>query len=73
MNLFTTDVLDYVYVFPLLDWQAINGITVEHDIPPILCDDVPHFLIRLPFVGGVSDGLYGLAMMDTATHNLTAK
>jgi hypothetical protein len=25
------------------------------------------------FVGGVSDGQYGLAMMDTASHNLTAK
>ena len=30
-------------------------------------------LKRLSFVGGVSDGQYGLAMMDTASHNLTAK
>jgi chondroitin AC lyase len=30
-------------------------------------------VIKLPFVGGVSDGQYGLAMMDTASHNLTAK
>jgi chondroitin AC lyase len=73
LNLFTTNTYDYVYLFPLLDWQAINGITVEHDIPLIFCDSVPSSLIRLPFVGGVSDGLYGLAMMDTATHNLTAK
>jgi hypothetical protein len=27
----------------------------------------------LSFVGGVSDGQYGLAIMDTASHNLTAK
>jgi chondroitin AC lyase len=73
LNLFTTDTYDYVYLFPLLDWQAINGITVEHDIPIEICNNSPSALIKLPFVGGVSDGLYGLAMMDTATHNLTAK
>ena len=73
LNLFTTNTYDYVYLFPLLDWQAINGITVEHDIPLLICNDIPKSLIQLPFVGGVSDGLYGLAMMDTATHNLTAQ
>jgi hypothetical protein len=30
-------------------------------------------IIRKNFVGGVSDGQYGLTMMDTATHNLTAQ
>ena len=30
-------------------------------------------MIKLPSVGGVSDGQYGLAMMDTASHNLTVK
>jgi chondroitin AC lyase len=73
LNLFTTDTYDYIYLFPLLDWQAINGITVEHDIPLLICNDIPRSLITLPFVGGVSDGLYGMAMMDTATHNLTAQ
>jgi hypothetical protein len=62
-----------LFLFPLLDWQALNGITVEHDIPLVICYEVPSSLIRLPFVGGVSDGLYGLAMMDTATHNLTTQ
>ena len=73
LNLFTTNTYDYVYLFPLLDWQAINGITVEHGIPLRICNDIPSSLIRLPFVGGVSDDFYGLAMMDTATHNLTAQ
>ncbi|UJR17812.1 hypothetical protein I4U23_004711 [Adineta vaga] len=73
LNLFTTDANDYVFFFPLLDWQSINGITVEHDIPLVMCNDVPASLIRLPFVGGVSDDFYGMAMMDTATHNLTAQ
>ncbi|CAF3309654.1 unnamed protein product [Rotaria socialis] len=73
LNLFTTNVDDYVFLFPLLDWQAINGITVEHDIPLEPCANGPFILKRLPFVGGVSDGLYGLAMMNSATHNLTAQ
>jgi chondroitin AC lyase len=73
LNLFTTNADDYVNIFPLLDWQAINGITVEHDIPLIICNNSAAAEIKLLFVGGVSDGLYGLAMMDTATHNLTAQ
>ena len=73
LNLYTGNTNDYVQVFPLLDWQAINGITVEHDIPLESCINSQFHITRLPFVGGVSDGSYGLAMMDTATHNLTAK
>ena len=73
LNIFRGDIQDYVYVYPLFDWQALNGITVEHDIPLKICMDIPPSLIKLPFVGGASDGMYGLAMMDTATHNLTAK
>jgi chondroitin AC lyase len=73
LNVFTTNVDDYVLIFPLLNWQAINGITVEVDIPLLICNNSGAAEIRLHFVGGVSDGLYGLAMMDTATHNLTAK
>jgi chondroitin AC lyase len=73
LNLFTTNTDDYHFIFPILDWQAINGITVEHDIPLEHCRG-GHFLLRtLSFVGGVSDNFYGLAMMDTASHNLTAK
>ena len=72
-NLYTTSTDDYHYIFPLLDWQAINGITVEHGIPLESCSGGPDGLIKLPFVGGVSDGQYGIAFMDTATHNLTAQ
>ena len=69
----STDTKQYQLIFPLLDCQAINGITVEHGIPIESCPHGPKGLIKLPFVGGVSDGQYGLAMMDTATHNLTAQ
>jgi chondroitin AC lyase len=72
LTVYTNNATEYRAIFPLLDWQAINGITVEHDIPLEPCrGGFP--IIKLSFVGGVSDGNYGLAFMDTATHNLTAK
>jgi len=67
----TTD--DYYYIFPLFDWQALNGITVEHDIPLEHCTNGSFPLKKLDFVTGVSDSQYGLAVMDTASHNLTAQ
>ena len=73
LNLYVGDQNDYNSIFPLLDWQAINGITVEHGIPLEPCIESGFKTIKLPFVGGVSDGLYGLTMMDTASHNLTVK
>jgi chondroitin AC lyase len=73
LNLYTADKNDYNFIFPLLDWQAINGITVEHGISLEPCTESGFKAIKFPFVGGVSDGQYGLAMMDTASHNLTAK
>ncbi len=77
LNLYTRDAQygsgeEYENIFPLLDWQAINGITVEADIPLLRCHS-QFSVLNTMFVGGVSDGNYGAAMMDTATHNLTAK
>jgi len=60
-------------IFPIIDWQAINGITVEHDIPLENCTHGRFDWIRMGFIVGVSDGEYGLVAMDTATHNLTAQ
>jgi hypothetical protein len=73
LNLYIGNSYDYDLIFPLLDWQAINGITVEHNIPLESCKNGGFPLKKLSFVGGVSDGQYGLAMMDTASHNLIAK
>ncbi|CAF4675029.1 unnamed protein product [Rotaria socialis] len=64
---------DYREIFPLLDWKSINGITVNQDISIEPCKSGDFNWIKLEFVGGVSDSSYGLAMMDTATHNLTVK
>jgi chondroitin AC lyase len=73
LNLYSGNTYAYDNIAPLLDWQAINGITVEHDIPLENCTNALFPWIKLPFVGGVSDHQYGLAMMDTASHNLTAQ
>jgi chondroitin AC lyase len=73
LNLYTGNTYNYEDIFPLLDWQAINGITVEHDIPLERCNGAGFPWKKLSFVGGVSDDEYGLAIMDTASHNLTAQ
>ena len=73
LNLWTNNNDDYVQIFPLFDWQAINGITVERGIPLAPCDGGHFKWSSTEFVGGASDGEYGLAVMDTKTHNLTAQ
>ena len=73
LNLYRMKSNDYLDVFPLIDWQAINGITVQHGIPLENCTRGTFPLQTTLFVGGVSDGQYGLAMMDTASHDLTAR
>ena len=79
LNLYTRDAQygggeEYENIFALFNWQRINGITVEADTPLAACPRSGRFpAVKRSFVGGVSDGQYGAAVMDTATHNLTAK
>ena len=73
LNLYRTGFNDYAELYAIIDWQSINGITVEHDIPLENCSGGTFPQKVLPFVGGVSDGQCGLALMDTITHNLTAQ
>ena len=73
LNLYTPNADAYYFIFPLLDWQAINGITVEHSIPLEPCHGGSFPLKKLAFVGGVTDNQYGLALMDTASHSLTVQ
>lgn len=72
LDLYIGNDYDYDNIFPLLDWQAINGITVEHGIPLENCTGGSFSWKKTAFVSGTSDGQYGLAMMDTVSHNLTA-
>jgi chondroitin AC lyase len=73
LNFYRIGFNDYRDLYAIIDWQAINGITVEHDIPIEQCEHGVFNMTKLLFVGGVSDDQYGLAFMDTASHNLTAK
>ena len=74
LNIYRHGYNDYIGVFAVLDWQAINGITVEHDIPLVNCTDAVYYYHNSrPYGGGVSDGQYGVAVMDTLSHNLTAQ
>ena len=65
---------DYEDIFPLLDWQLINGVTCEVDVPLLECGESTGDVFKMrttEFVGGVVAGRVGAATMDTATHNLT--
>ena len=62
---------DYADVFPVWDWRKIPGTTAEQFE---LTDRTGiHFRGETPFVGGVSDGTYGLAAMDLKRGELAAK
>ena len=66
----------YYEIFPLLDWNALNGATVEHSTPVVVCgkNGGSDWVLKWTrYVGGVSDGLYGCAAHDTATHDLTGR
>jgi len=70
MNLYRTGD-EYKGIFPVWDWKRLPGITCElTDDPPVTKNGQRGLR---PFVGGVSDGQYGLAAMDFARGKLTAK
>jgi len=74
LNIYRQGYNDYIGGFAVLDWQAINGITVEHDIPLLICVGSSYYYHNSRrFVGSVSDGQYGMAVMDTLSNNLTAQ
>ena len=61
---------EYTEIFPAWDWQKVPGTTVEQT--PELAGPVRVQGLR-GFVGGVSDGTYGLAAFDFARGTLTAR
>ena len=73
-------VAEYANIFPLLAWSQINGVIADTALPVPDCADVAgccwasevmHNLTA--WVGGVSDGAYGAAVMDTRTHSVSAR
>ena len=70
---YVTEAGDPNAIFPLLDWQALNGITAEHSVPVEVCGSGDVWPVRnTHFVGAACDGMYTAFAMDTASHNLTA-
>ena len=61
---------EYRDIFPVWDWQKIPGTTVEQR--PELTGS-PRRQGERSFVGGVSDGTYGLAAFDFARNGLSAR
>jgi len=61
---------EYDDIFPVWDWQKIPGTTVEQR--PQL-DGSPRRQGERMFVGGVSDGTYGLAAFDFSRDDLAAR
>ncbi len=61
---------EYYDIFPVWDWQKIPGTTVE--ARPQL-DGSPRRQGERTFVGGVSDGTYGMAAFDFARDDLSTR
>ncbi len=62
---------EYRGVFPVWDWKRLPGTTVELSPEPPTTRNGQRG--KRTFVGGVSDGLYGLAVMDFAREKLSAR
>jgi chondroitin AC lyase len=64
---------EYLDIFPFWDWKKIPGTTVHQDneVLPVLT--ASGYRIESNFVGGVSDGINGIAVMDYNRNGLTAQ
>lgn len=72
--------MEYATIFPLLDWNVLNGATSLLDLPvPPDCSGACCWTKALgasesrPFVGSVSDGSFGVSAFDTSYIGLTAR
>ena len=63
---------EYRNIFPVWDWQRVPGVTCEQFAAPLDPAGL-HVHGQTSFVGGVSDGLYGMAAMDLQLGSLAAK
>ena len=63
---------EYRDIFPVWDWRKVPGTTVEQRPEPLDPRQV-RSMGKTSFVGGVSDGSFGMAAMDLARSPLVAK
>ena len=64
---------EYLNIFPVWDWTKIPGTTAIQGTLNTGEPDAIKARGKTTFVGGVSDGTYGLATMDLKRDNLTAE
>ena len=60
---------EYEDIFPVWNWARLPGVTSPDDIPVIK----GKFTQEVAFVGGVSDGKYGLSAMEMDVRETTGK
>jgi chondroitin AC lyase len=64
---------EYRNIFPFWDWKKIPGTTVQQDNDTLPVLTARGYRIESNFVGGVSDGENGIAVMDYNRNGLTAR
>ena len=64
---------EYRNIFPFLDWKKIPGTTTMQDNEPLPVLTARGYRIESNFVGGVSDGEIGVAVMDYNRNGLKAR
>jgi chondroitin AC lyase len=63
---------EYRDIFPAWDWRRVPGVTCEQRPEPLDLNGL-YTHGQTSFVGGVSDGLYGLAAMDLQRDTMAVK
>ena len=64
---------EYLDIFPFWDWKKIPGTTVQQDNDTLPVLTARGYRIESNFVGGVSDGQNGIAVMDYNRNGLKAR
>lgn len=64
---------EYRNIFPFLDWKKIPGTTTQQDDEPLPVLTASGYRIESDFVGGVSDGENGIAVLDYSRNGLKAR
>lgn len=64
---------EYENIFPYWDWKKIPGTTTQQDDKELPVLTASGYRLPTNFVGGVSDGKSGIAVLDYSRNGLTAK
>lgn len=73
VSLLYTDKNQYNEIFPFWDWKKLPGTTIIQDDKPLPIIRFKDFKTNSNFVGGVSDGKNGIAVLDYHRDGLLAK